>query len=216
MNAVTGKKPLVARGLVDVPTLLSDVKAGRPIILVDDESRENEGDLVIPADCITEEIVNFMIRQCGGFVCIALDAAIVDRLNLPLQPRRNVIANQAMFTVSIEARHGVSTGVSAADRVTTIRTAIAPQSGPDDLCVPGHVFPLRAQAGGVLARGGHTEAGVDIARLAGFTPAAVICEIMNDDGSMARLPDLIEFAERFNLNIGAIENLAAWRRKEKL
>lgn len=188
-------------------TLIDDARAGRPYILVDDEDRENEGDLCVPAQFITPALAAFMIRECGGIVCLALDPGIVERLDLPLQPRRNLIANQAMFTVSIEAKDGIETGVSAADRAATILKAVDPASRPDDFCTPGHVFPLRADAGGVLARAGHTEAAVEISRLAGLTPAAVICEIINADGTMARLNDLIGFADRHALNIGTIENL---------
>jgi 3,4-dihydroxy 2-butanone 4-phosphate synthase / GTP cyclohydrolase II len=194
--------------------IIAEAKAGRPFIFVDDESRENEGDICVAAEFATPAIINFMIRECGGFVCLALDAAIVDRLALPLQPRRNLIDNQANFTVSIEARRGVSTGVSASDRAVTVKTAIDPASGPDDICTPGHMFPLRAADGGVLARAGHTEACVDVSRLAGLKPAAVICEIMNRDGGMARLPDLLAFARQHDLKIATIEALIAYRRLE--
>jgi len=196
-----------------IEEIIAEAKAGRPFIFVDDEGRENEGDICVAAEFATPGIINFMIRECGGFVCLALEASIVDRLALPLQPRRNLIDNQANFTVSIEARHGVSTGVSASDRAVTIKTAIDPRSGPDDICTPGHIFPLRA-AESVLARAGHTEACVDVAKLAGLGPAAVICEIMNRDGGMARLPDLLAFARQHDLKIATIEALIAYRRHE--
>lgn len=196
-----------------IEEIIAEAKAGRPYIFVDDESRENEGDICVAAEFASPEIINFMIRECGGFVCLALDGVSVDRLQLPLQPRRNLIDNQANFTVSIEARRGVSTGVSAADRAVTVKTAIDPKSGPDDICTPGHVFPLRAAEGGVLERAGHTEACVDISRLAGLKPAAVICEIMNRDGSMARLPQLLAFARQHDLKIATIDDLIAYRQR---
>jgi 3,4-dihydroxy 2-butanone 4-phosphate synthase / GTP cyclohydrolase II len=195
-----------------IEEIIAEARAGRPFIFVDDESRENEGDICIAAEHATPEIINFMIRECGGFVCLAIDGATADRLRLPLQPRRNLIDNQANFTVSIEARHGVSTGVSAQDRAATVKTAIDPKSGPDDICTPGHMFPLRAVDGGVLERAGHTEACVDVARLAGLKPAAVICEIMNRDGSMARLPQLQAFALRHGLKIATIDALIAFKK----
>ena len=192
--------------------IIAASRAGRPYILVDDESRENEGDIAIAAEFVTPEIINFMIRECGGMICLAMDGAMIDRLDLPLQPRRNLIGNQANFTVSIEAREGVETGVSAKDRAHTILTAINPTSGPDDICTPGHVFPLRAASGGIAERAGHTEACVDISKLSGLRGAAVICEIMNEDGTMARLPDLMQFAQHHGIKIGTIENLIAYKR----
>lgn len=206
-TAVKIQEPVFAT----IDEMVAEMKAGRPVIFVDNEDRENEGDLVFAADFVTPELINFMIRECGGFVCLALAPAIVDRLELALQPRRNLIDNQANFTVSIEARHGISTGVSAADRALTIKTAIDPRKGPHDICTPGHTFPLRADPGGILARAGHTEAAVELAQLAGLTGAAVICEIMNPDGTMARLPELISFARCHDLKIATIESLIAYK-----
>lgn len=199
-----------------IRAVIEDIRAGKPVIIVDDEDRENEGDLIIAAERVTEDWVAFMIRQCGGFVCLPISGDIADRLNLELQPRRNMLPLQAPFTVSIEAKSGVSTGVSAADRVKTIRDAINPATGPDDISTPGHIFPLRAQEGGVMDRAGHTEAAVDLARLAGLTPAGVLCEIMNDDGTMARLSDLIPFAAKHGLKIGTIADLIRYRRDENV
>ena len=214
MSRAAVKSMTASSPFATIDEIIAEAKAGRPFIFVDDESRENEGDICVAAEFATPDIINFMIRECGGFVCLALEASIVDRLALPLQPRRNLIDNQANFTVSIEARHGVSTGVSAADRAVTIKTAIDPRSGPDDICTPGHIFPLRAAEGGVLARAGHTEACVDVAKLAGLRPAAVICEIMNCDGGMARLPDLLAFARQHDLKIATIDALIAYRKRE--
>lgn len=213
MTRAAVKSMTAASPFATIEEIIAEAKAGRPYIFVDDESRENEGDICVAAEFASPEIINFMIRECGGFVCLALDGASVDRLQLPLQPRRNLIDNQANFTVSIEARRGVSTGVSAADRAVTVKTAIDPKSGPDDICTPGHVFPLRAAEGGVLERAGHTEACVDISRLAGLKPAAVICEIMNRDGSMARLPQLLAFARQHDLKIATIDDLIAYRQR---
>lgn len=201
--------------IAEIDDIIADVKAGKPVIFVDDMSRENEGDIVIAAEMITPELINFMIRECGGFICLAIESDTMDRLGLELMPRRNLIDNQAHFTVSIEARYGVDTGVSAKDRCTTILTAIDDTKGADDICTPGHVFPLLAQPQGVLEREGHTEASVDCAKLAGLKGAAVICEIMNKDGTMARLDDLQLFAAAHNLKIGTIEDLVAYRRSEK-
>jgi 3,4-dihydroxy 2-butanone 4-phosphate synthase/GTP cyclohydrolase II len=212
MTLAAVKSMTAASPFATIDEIIAEARAGRPFIFVDDEGRENEGDICIAAEHATPEIINFMIRECGGFVCLAIDGATADRLQLPLQPRRNLIDNQANFTVSIEARRGISTGVSAADRAVTVKTAIDPKSGPDDICTPGHMFPLRAAEGGVLERAGHTEAGIDIARLAGLKPAAVICEIMTGDGRMARLPELMAFARRHGLKIATIESLIAFRR----
>jgi 3,4-dihydroxy 2-butanone 4-phosphate synthase/GTP cyclohydrolase II len=189
------------------------VRNGGMVIMVDDEDRENEGDLVFAAAHACPEKINFMTKEARGLICLSLDQAAVDRLKLPMMEdssRRNGGKSTA-FTVSIEARHGVTTGISAADRAQTIRVATDPTTGPDDIVVPGHVFPLKARPGGVLERAGHTEGSVDLARLAGFAPAAVICEIMNDDGSMARMPDLTKFAERHGLPIVTIADLIAYR-----
>jgi 3,4-dihydroxy 2-butanone 4-phosphate synthase/GTP cyclohydrolase II len=196
--------------------LIEEARAGRMFILVDDEDRENEGDLVIPAQMATPDAINFMAREGRGLVCLAMDGSLIDRLNLPLMGQQQARL-QTAFTVSIEAREGVTTGISAADRARTIQVAIAPNAKADDIVTPGHVFPLRAREGGVLMRAGHTEAAVDIARLAGLIPAGVICEIMKDDGTMARLSDLVPYARSHNLKIGTIADLIAYRRKtEKL
>ena len=182
-------------------------------ILVDDEDRENEGDLVIPAQMATPEAINFMARFGRGLICLALPPDRVRELGLSLMPRHNESRHETAFTVSIEAKEGVSTGISAPDRAHTIATAIDPGNGPSDLVTPGHVFPLVARDGGVLVRAGHTEAAVDLARLAGLNPSGVICEIMNDDGTMARRDDLIAFAQRHGLKIAAISDLIAHRRR---
>ncbi|MFA5591957.1 MAG: 3,4-dihydroxy-2-butanone-4-phosphate synthase [Micavibrio sp.] len=193
-----------------IEDIIEEARAGRMVILVDDEARENEGDLVIPAAHVTPEAVNFMAAYGRGLICLALEGGICDRLDLEPMTRRNTARNGTAFTVSIEAREGITTGISAYDRCHTIKTALAPDAGPDDLARPGHVFPIRAVDGGVAARAGHTEAAVEIARLAGFTGAGVICEIMKDDGTMARLPDLESFAARHGLKIGTIADLIAY------
>lgn len=182
-------------------------------VLADDEDRENEGDLIIPAQFATPEAINFMAKFGRGLICLALEKSQVERLGLPLMAQQNTDPLKTAFTVSIEAREGVTTGISASDRAHTIQTAISPASGPQHLVTPGHVFPLMAREGGVLARAGHTEAAVDIARIAGLTPAGVICEIMNEDGSMARMPDLVRFAQFHNLKIGTVADLIAYRRR---
>jgi 3,4-dihydroxy 2-butanone 4-phosphate synthase len=174
---------------------------------VDDENRENEGDLIFPAETITPMQMAMLIRECSGIVCLCLTDEKLKQLELPQMVGNNTSANQTAFTLSIEARHGVTTGVSAADRVTTIRTAIADDCRPDDLARPGHVFPLRARPGGVLTRRGHTEGTVDLMRLAGYKPAGVLCELTNEDGSMARLSEIITFAERHYLSVVSIEDL---------
>ena len=197
--------------------LIEEAKAGRIFIMIDDEDRENEGDLIIPAEHATPEAINFMARYGRGLICLALDRHRVETLGLPLVSRQNSSRHGTAFTVSIEARDGVTTGISAADRSHTIQVAIDPESNARDIVTPGHVFPLAARDGGVLVRTGHTEAAVDISRLAGLNPSAVICEIMNDDGSMARLPDLIAFAQLHGMKIGTIEDLISYRRRtEKL
>jgi 3,4-dihydroxy 2-butanone 4-phosphate synthase/GTP cyclohydrolase II len=193
--------------------LIAEAQAGRMFILVDDEDRENEGDLVIPAQFATPEAVNFMIRHARGLVCLAMTRARVEALGLPLMSQSNGTRHQTNFTVSIEAKEGVSTGISAADRARTIAVAINPEHGRDDIVTPGHVFPLVAREGGTLVRAGHTEASVDIARLAGLLPAGVICEIIRDDGEMARMPDLVAFAQHHNLKLGTIADLIAHRRR---
>jgi 3,4-dihydroxy 2-butanone 4-phosphate synthase/GTP cyclohydrolase II len=193
--------------------ILAEAKAGRMFILADDESRENEGDIIIPAAACNAEAVNFMAKHARGLICLAMDQAMISRLKLPMMSQQNGAQFQTAFTVSIEAREGVTTGISAADRARTIAVAIDPETRPEDIVSPGHVFPLVARQGGVLVRTGHTEAAVDLARMAGYSPAGVICEIMNEDGSMARLPDLIAFAQRHNLKVGTIADLIAYRRR---
>ena len=189
--------------------LIEDIRAGKMVILVDDEDRENEGDIIIAADYVTPQMVNFMATEARGLICLSLTSEQIDCLELPLMVKgeSNRSMNSTAFTVSIEASKGVSTGISAADRAHTIKVAANPAAVPTDIIVPGHIFPLRAQEGGVLKRAGHTEASVDLARLAGLNPAAVICEIMNTDGSMARLPELLHFAEKHQIKIGTIEDL---------
>jgi len=191
--------------------LIEDLRNGRMIILVDAEDRENEGDLVVPAQMATPDAINFMARFGRGLICLTLTEQRAEQLRLEPQARRNASRTGTAFTVSIEAREGITTGISAADRARTIATAIDPTKGADDIVSPGHVFPLVAREGGVLVRAGHTEASVDLARLAGLYPAAVICEIMNDDGTMARVPDLVPFAQRHGLKIGTIEDLISFR-----
>ena len=193
--------------------LIEEARNGRPFILVDDEDRENEGDLVIPAQFATPDVVNFMARHCRGLICLAMNRHRVEQLGLPLMSQANGTRHQTAFTVSIEARTGVTTGISAHDRAHTIAVAINPECGRDDITTPGHVFPLLAREGGSLVRAGHTEAAVDIARLAGLNLSGVICEIMNDDGTMARLPELVAFAQRHNLKLGTIADLIGYRRR---
>jgi 3,4-dihydroxy 2-butanone 4-phosphate synthase/GTP cyclohydrolase II len=197
----------------EVAEIIDEARNGRMFILVDHEDRENEGDLVIPAQMATPDAVNFMATHGRGLICMAMEADRLDKLGLPMMAPTNQSRHETAFTVSIEAREGVTTGISAHDRAHTIAVAIDPRSTPADIATPGHVFPLRAREGGVLMRAGHTEAAVDIARLAGLTPAAVVCEVMNDDGSMARLPDLVAFAQKHNLKIGTISDLIAYRRQ---
>jgi len=193
--------------------LIEDIRNGKMIILVDDEDRENEGDIVLAADFVTPETINFMAKEARGLICLALSAGHIERLGLPLMvgEHHNLSPNKTAFTVSIEAATGVSTGISAADRAHTIRVAANPAAKPADIIMPGHIFPIRAQAGGVLKRAGHTEGSVDLARLAGLNSGAVICEIMKEDGTMARLPDLTAFAEKHELKIGTIESLIRYR-----
>ncbi len=193
--------------------IIEEARNGRMFVLVDDEGRENEGDLVIPAQMATPDTINFMARFGRGLICLAMTPERVYQLNLPLMAQHNGTRHQTAFTVSIEAREGVTTGISAPDRARTIATAIDPTKGSADIVTPGHIFPLQAREGGVLVRAGHTEAAVDLARLAGLNPAGVICEIMNDDGTMARRDDLIAFAQRHGLKIGTIADLIAYRRR---
>ena len=196
-----------------IEDILDDARNGRPFILVDAEDRENEGDIVIPAQFATPEQVNFMARHARGLICLSITADRARQLRLPPMAADNRESMKTAFTVSIEAAEGVTTGISAHDRAHTIAVAVDPTKGPDDIVTPGHVFPLVAKDGGVLVRAGHTEAAVDISRLAGLNPAGVICEIMKDDGSMARLPDLVAFAQLHGLKIGTIADLIAYRRR---
>jgi 3,4-dihydroxy 2-butanone 4-phosphate synthase/GTP cyclohydrolase II len=203
--------------LSPIEDVIEDARQGRMFILVDDEGRENEGDLVIPAEKADAEAVNFMAKYGRGLICLSMTRSRVEELGLQYMAPKNQSPHQTAFTVSIEAREGVSTGISAADRARTIAVAIDPAMGRNDLVSPGHVFPLVAQDGGVLVRAGHTEAAVDISKLAGMNPSGVICEIMNDDGTMARLPDLVTFAQEHGLKIATIADLISYRRrKEKL
>ncbi len=196
-----------------VEDIIEDARNGRMFILVDHEDRENEGDLVIPAQMCTPQAINFMATHGRGLICLAMPAHRIDALGLPLMSPKNSSRHETAFTLSIEAREGVSTGISAADRARTVSVAIDPTKGAADIASPGHIFPLRARDGGVLVRAGHTEAAVDVSRLAGLNPSGVICEIMNDDGTMARLPDLITFAQKHQLKIGTISDLIAYRRR---
>ena len=209
---------LIQRGttevLVGTEAIIDEARNGRMFILVDDDDRENEGDLVIPAQMATPEAINFMARHGRGLICLALTKDRADTLGLQPMVNNNRSRNETAFTVSIEAKEGISTGISAADRARTVAVAIDASHGPDELVSPGHVFPLVARPGGVLVRAGHTEAGVDISRLAGLNPSAVICEIMRDDGTMARLEDLMDFARAHGLKIGTIRDLIAYRLKK--
>ena len=205
-------EPSQGSQLSPIEDVLGDVRQGRMIVLVDAEDRENEGDLIIPAQMANADAINFMAKHGRGLICLALEKERVEQLGLELMSSSNESRHRTAFTVSIEAREGISTGISAGDRAHTISVAIDPTKGARDLISPGHVFPLVARRGGVLVRAGHTEAAVDIARLAGLYPAGVICEIMNDDGSMARLDDLIVFARKQGLKIGTIADLIAYRR----
>ncbi len=197
--------------LCTVEEALADLKQGKMIILVDDEDRENEGDLTMAAEFVTPEAINFMVRHCCGLVCLAMAPELCDRLNLPLMTERNNSLFHTNFTVSIEAREGVTTGISAPDRAHTIRVAVSDDAGPGSIVMPGHIFPLRARPGGVLERTGQTEGSVDLARLAGLKPAGVICEIMKEDGTMARLPDLEVFAARHNMKIASVHDIIRYR-----
>jgi 3,4-dihydroxy 2-butanone 4-phosphate synthase/GTP cyclohydrolase II len=197
--------------LAPTEEIIAELSAGRMVILVDEEDRENEGDLVLAADHVSAEAVNFMAKHGRGLICLTLTRERCQQLNLPLMVRDNGTSMGTNFTVSIEAASGVTTGISAADRALTIKTAVAPNAKPSDLVQPGHIFPLMAQPGGVLIRSGHTEAGCDLAAMAGCSPTSVICEIMKDDGSMARLPDLLEFAKEHQLKIGSIADLIKYR-----
>lgn len=201
--------------LSSIEEIIEDMRNGKPVIIVDDEDRENEGDLVIAAQMATPENINFMAKDGRGLICLPMEETMIDRLGLQLMGRGNNAQHRTAFTVSIEAKEGVTTGISAADRAHTIQTAIQPSNGPDAIATPGHVFPLMAREGGVLVRAGHTEAAVDLSKLAGFSGAGVICEIMNDDGTMARLTDLVSFAQLHNLKIGTIADLISYRRRNE-
>ncbi|MBT6883325.1 MAG: 3,4-dihydroxy-2-butanone-4-phosphate synthase, partial [Rhodospirillaceae bacterium] len=199
--------------LSSIEDIIEDARNGRMFILVDDEERENEGDLVIPAQMATPEAINFMAKFGRGLICLTLTHERLGELDLPMMMRRNSSRHQTAFTVSIEARDGVTTGISASDRARTVAVAIDPTKSAEDIVCPGHIFPLEAREGGVLVRAGHTEAAVDVARLAGLNPSGVICEIMNEDGTMARMPDLVKYAQFHGLKIGTIADLIAYRLK---
>lgn len=204
-------------GLSKISEAIEDIKAGRFVIVVDDEDRENEGDLVIAAEKVTAEAINFMAKHGRGLICMPITGQRLDELHIPMMVGNNTSKFTTAFTVSVEAKHGTSTGISAADRAKTVQTIVDPNTKPEDLLMPGHMFPLRARDGGVLVRAGQTEAAVDLARLAGLYPAGVLCEIMNDDGTMARLPQLEVIADEFGLKIVAVADLIAYRRRhEKL
>ena len=217
LRAIEGREPPAHSALSPIDEIIDEIRAGRLAILVDEEDRENEGDLIVAADRVTPEVINFMARYGRGLICMPITEARARQLALSPMTPVNRSLHGTNFTVSIEAAQGVTTGISAADRAHTIRTACAPDARADDLVTPGHIFPLVAEEGGVLARAGHTEACCDLARLAGFTAAAALCEIMKDDGTMARLPDLVEFAKQHGLKIGAIADLIHYRsRTERL
>jgi 3,4-dihydroxy 2-butanone 4-phosphate synthase / GTP cyclohydrolase II len=219
--AMTTPTPLslvsqTANRIAPVSEIVADIAAGRMVILVDEEDRENEGDLVLAADFVTPEAINFMARHARGLICLTLTEERCKLLNLPpMASGVNGTKYGTKFTVSIEAAEGVTTGISAADRARTVQAAVARDAKPADIVQPGHIFPIKAEAGGVLMRAGHTEAGCDLARMAGCSPAAVICEIMKDDGTMARLPDLFEFARTHNLKIGTIADLIQYRAEQE-
>ena len=197
--------------LITIEDAIKDIKAGRMVILVDDEDRENEGDLTMAAEAVTPEAINFMAKHGRGLICLSMTGEKIDSLNLPLMVEHNTSSFQTGFTVSIEARCGVTTGISAADRATTILTAVADDAQPTDLVRPGHVFPLRGRNGGVMVRAGQTEGSIDLSRLSGLKPAGVICEVMDEDGSMARMPALEEFSEKHGIGICTIADLIEYR-----
>jgi 3,4-dihydroxy 2-butanone 4-phosphate synthase / GTP cyclohydrolase II len=212
-----GLGPAEPIGLASIDDAVADIRAGRMVIVVDDEARENEGDLILAASKVTTEAIAFMVRHCSGIICVPLEAERLESLALPLMAPQNSEMMGTAFTVSVDARQGTTTGISAADRAATVAALIDPATAPADLARPGHVFPLRYAAGGVLRRAGHTEAAVDLARLAGLPPAGVLCEVVNEDGTMARLPDLLRFAAAHGLRIVSIADLIAYRRmREKL
>ncbi len=201
--------------LSPIKDIVADIRDGRMVVLVDEEDRENEGDLVLAAEYVTPEAINFMAKHGRGLICLTLTEARCRQLNLPLMVRDNRSPHGTAFTLSIEAAEGVTTGISAHDRARTVQAAVAKRAQPSDIVQPGHIFPLMAQNGGVLVRAGHTEAGCDLSQLAGCEPAAVICEILKDDGTMARLPDLVEFAKTHGLKIGAIADLIHYRNENE-
>lgn len=211
MSNTESSSPVPQSAIASVPEIIAELRAGRLVILVDEEDRENEGDLVMAAEFVTPEAINFMVTHARGLVCLTLTEERCQQLDLPLMASRNGTRFGTNFTMSIEAAEGVDTGISAADRARTIQVAVAHDAKPSDLVQPGHIFPVQAVRGGVLVRAGHTEAGCDLTALAGLTPAAVICEILKPDGTMARLPDLIEFAREHNLKIGTIADLIQYR-----
>ena len=208
-NLQEGKHTMTA--VSTIPEILADIKAGKMVIITDAEDRENEGDLVMAAQFVTPQAINFMIKHARGLVCLPMNDELVDRLRLPQMTQKNGAQYGTNFTVSIEAAQGISTGISAADRAHTIQTAVSPEVRPEDIVQPGHIFPLRSQKGGVLVRAGHTEAAVDWAQMSGLMPAGVICEILNDDGTMARMPELMKFAEEHGIKIGTIADLIEYR-----
>ena len=208
-NLQEGKHTMTA--VSTIPEILADIKAGKMVIITDAEDRENEGELVMAAQFVTPQAINFMIKHARGLVCLPMNDELVDRLRLPQMTQKNGAQYGTNFTVSIEAAQGISTGISAADRAHTIQTAVSPEVRPEDIVQPGHIFPLRSQKGGVLVRAGHTEAAVDLAQMSGLMPAGVICEILNDDGTMARMPELMKFAEEHGIKIGTIADLIEYR-----
>lgn len=215
MNVVAVSDNKSETVLCSIPEAIAEAKAGRMVVFVDDEDRENEGDLVIPADFATAEIIAFMARYGCGLVCMPILPSRAEALDLPLMPRRNMPDNMCAFTLSVEATTDVTTGISAADRAKTVEVMMDPNMGPMDIATPGHLFPLIAKAGGVLERAGHTEAAIDLAVLAGCRPGAVICEVMNEDGTMARLPELVEFAAEHGFKIASIAALIEYREQVK-
>jgi 3,4-dihydroxy 2-butanone 4-phosphate synthase/GTP cyclohydrolase II len=210
---MTQTKTEYSDAISSVEEIIEDARQGRMYILVDHEDRENEGDICIPAEKCNAAAINFMATHGRGLICLTLTGDRIDKLGLPLMASKNSSRHETAFTVSIEAKEGVDTGISAKDRALTVAVAIDPTKGKADIATPGHVFPLRARDGGVLVRAGHTEAAVDVSRLAGLDPSGVICEVMNDDGTMARLPDLIAFGQKHGLKIGTISDLIAYRRR---
>ena len=195
----------------NITDIIKDIKNGKMVIILDDESRENEGDLVCAADLVTPEIINFMASRGKGLICLPMNDDLITKYDLQMMTKNNKAANRTAFTVSIEAAEGITTGISAADRAHTIKTAVNKNSQTSDIVQPGHIFPLKAMDGGVLSRAGHTEAACDLAKLAGLQSAGVICEIMNDDGTMARRDDLIKFGEEHNIKVGTIADLIDYR-----